>query len=235
MVEGTTEETVKVGDSEYVVDIGKIPYFASFLRFQRMSRQCSESAVPEHDDLPFFATINHAVKHGYRHFFRGMSDNLADYQVLCETLERLAVDVLGGAGLKDVFDEIRSYKAKWFDDDELGTNRRLRLCARDAAFKLLYMFILGEFEAEAEVRDSQSAFNAALFVVSHPATFRCRTRKMVRRAFEDRFSVSEKQRKVLDKWPVSEPEGNDEWREEEMTTESEESLCDSDDCWSIDS
>lgn len=39
-----------------------------------------------------------------------------------------------------------------------------------------------------------------MFVVSHPGSFKYRTRKMVREAYEDRFRVSEKQRSRLDKW-----------------------------------
>ncbi len=65
------------------------------------------------------------------------------------------------------------------------------------------MFVLGNFDLE--VADSNMAYNAALFVVSHCGIFKYRTRKMVREAFEERFRVSEKQQKGLDKWPINDP------------------------------
>jgi hypothetical protein len=59
------------------------------------------------------------------------------------------------------------------------------------------------------------AYNAAFFVVSHSRIFQYRTRKMVREAFENRFYVSDKQRKNMDKWPIGSQEGEDVTTEEE--------------------
>lgn len=64
-------------------------------------------------------------------------------------------------------------------------------------------------------------YNATLFVVSHRAIFKYKTRKMVREAFEERFRASEKQQAGLDKWPLS--RGSiDESQEDDATTEVEE-------------
>lgn len=70
--------------------------------------------------------------------------------------------------------------------------------ARDAAFRLVYQNLLGEFENED--KDSLKAYNAVMYVVSHPGTFRWRTRTVVRAAYEDRFVVSTKQSARLDQW-----------------------------------
>ncbi|KAF2176240.1 hypothetical protein K469DRAFT_760889 [Zopfia rhizophila CBS 207.26] len=67
----------------------------------------------------------------------------------------------------------------------------LKNVARDAAFRLLYLFVIGEFKSD--VRDSNMAYQAVSFVVSHRGIFKYRTRKMVREAFEERFELSEKQ------------------------------------------
>ncbi|KAF2192137.1 hypothetical protein K469DRAFT_553600, partial [Zopfia rhizophila CBS 207.26] len=170
----TSRVKIKIGANEYLVDIKKIPYFESFVRFQRCSSQ-STTSLPVHSDIPFFDIINHGVQEGYRHFFR-----------------------------------------------------RLRGVARDAAFRLLYLFVLGEFESD--VRDSSMAYNAVLFIVSHRGIFKHRTRKMVREAFEERFELSEKQRKGLDKWPINETQ-EEGWQEDDVTTEEEIPDFDSD--WSM--
>ena len=58
--------------------------------------------------------------------------------------------------------------------------------------------LLGEFQDEA--KDSAKIFNAVLFVVSHSATFKWRTRKVLRAAYEERFVISTKQKARLDQW-----------------------------------
>ncbi|KAJ5858279.1 hypothetical protein N7534_003556 [Penicillium rubens] len=46
----------------------------------------------------------------------------------------------------------------------------------------------------------QAVYNAVLFIVSHPGTFKQGTRIAVRSVFEERFVVSAKQRSQLDRW-----------------------------------
>ncbi|KAF6792325.1 geranylgeranyl pyrophosphate synthetase, partial [Colletotrichum musicola] len=74
-------------------------------------------------------------------------------------------------------------------------------------------------EFESDVRDSKTAFQATLFVISHPSIFRCKTRKMVRKAFEERFNVTAKQAKELKNWPVCERHAS--FLEDDATTEEE--------------
>lgn len=70
--------------------------------------------------------------------------------------------------------------------------------ARDTAFKLLYLILRGDFKDE--IRDSTKVFNAVLFLVSHSATFKWRTRSVVRAAYEERFVIPTKQTARLDEW-----------------------------------
>jgi hypothetical protein len=51
-----------------------------------------------------------------------------------------------------------------------------------------------------EISDSAKIFNAVLYLVSHSATFKWRTRKVVRAAYEERFVVSVKQTAKLEEW-----------------------------------
>lgn len=195
---------------EYLVDVQKIPYFASFTRFQALS---GREAI--HDEIPFFNIIHYGVENGYRHFFRRLPSELSKYHVFCETLEFLAVDVLGGRKLREVFGDIR--KNKW--DCYFRSEREMKALknvARDSAFRLVYLFLLGEFESD--VRDSNMAYQATEYVVSHRSRFNYKTRKMVREALEDRFDVTEKQSRKLNESPVCGPWG---WEPDDSTTEEE--------------
>ncbi|KAJ9160968.1 Isoprenoid biosynthetic process [Coniochaeta hoffmannii] len=124
----------------------------------------------------------------------------------------LPIDVLAGRKLRDIMRDMRSGKSDW-DPEERREIQGLKSLARDSAFRLLYLFLLDEFASE--VKDQNSAYNVAFFVVSHRRIFQYRTRKMVREAFEARFRVSDKQRKNLDKWPIGSQEGEDVTTEEE--------------------
>ena len=70
--------------------------------------------------------------------------------------------------------------------------------ARDTAFKLLDLILSGDFKDE--MRDGAKVLNAVLYLVSHAATFKWRTRNVVRAADEERFVISIKQTAGLDRW-----------------------------------
>ena len=93
-------------------------------------------------------------------------------------------------------DDLRSGKNDWNERDVKGP-------ARDSAFRLLYLFLLGD--SESDVRDSNMAYHATLFVVSHPGIFEYRTRKMVREAYEERFDVSVNQLHQLGRYAIYPP------------------------------
>ena len=50
------------------------------------------------------------------------------------------------------------------------------------------------------MQDSAEVFNAVLYLVSHAAKFKWRTRSVVRAAYTERFVISTKQAAVLEKW-----------------------------------
>ncbi|KAI2620384.1 hypothetical protein GGS26DRAFT_312864 [Hypomontagnella submonticulosa] len=217
---------IRVGETEHLIHTKKIPYFKSFLSFQQNSGQ-NTTSVPAHGDIPFFDVINYGVNNGFRQFFRRMPTQLSDYHVLCEQLEFLAVNVLEDRKLRDIMGDLRHGKSDW-DPQERREVPSRKWLARDSAFRLLYTFLLADFESD--TKDSSMAYQATLFVVSHRAIFKYRTRKMVREAFEERFVVTEKQLKGLCQWPINEPT-SERWQDGDVTTEVEETYYDSD--WSL--
>ncbi|KAH7232502.1 hypothetical protein B0J15DRAFT_572491 [Fusarium solani] len=167
-------------------------------------------------DVPYSEVISNGVDNGFRQFFRRMPTQLSQYHVLCDTLDSLAIDVIEGRTIRDVMDDMRRGKSDW-DPDERREIEGLKSIARDSAFRLLYMFL------QSDVGNSNMAYNATLFVVSHSRIFKYRTRKMVREAFTERFPISGKQRTGLDKWPVKDSSlaGS---QEDDVTTEAEEDV-----------
>ncbi|UKZ68799.1 uncharacterized protein TrAtP1_009818 [Trichoderma atroviride] len=175
--------------------------------------------LPTHDTMPFSDIVDHAVQDGLRQVFRRMSTSLSDYQSLCETLKSRGIDVLAGRNLRDIMKDLRKGKDDW-DPDERREIKGFKSLARDSAFRLFYIFILDLRESGAS--DQNMAYNATTFVISHRRIFKYKTRKMVRQAFEMRYSISYNQRKGLDKWPIDNPSRGNEEEEEDVTTEEED-------------
>ncbi|KAK7429718.1 hypothetical protein QQZ08_003744 [Neonectria magnoliae] len=168
-------------------------------------------------DMPFSNIIAEGVQNGFRHFFRLMSCQLADYRVLCKTLNTLGVDVVKQRRLQDVVKDLKTGDDD-YDPEERMVIKVSKRGARNAAFTLLYLFLVEELESPG--RDGPRAYNAVLYIVSHRRKFKYRTRKMVREAFESRFMVTHKQRVGLDKWPIATPQ-REGGQDTEGTTEEE--------------
>ncbi|KAJ4127544.1 hypothetical protein NW765_016023 [Fusarium oxysporum] len=178
-----------------------------------------ETTGAKYDDVPYSEVISYGVDKGFRQFFRRMPMQLSQYHLLCDTLDSLAIDVTDGRTIRDIMYDMRKGKDEW-DPEERREIRGLKNIARDSAFRLLYVLM------QSNVVDTNMAYNAALFVVSHRQIFRSRTRKMVREALEENCPVSAKQRAGLNKWPVEQSSSTR--SEEDATTEPEDIFFDSD-------
>jgi len=211
---------IKIGGVCYSVNPEKVPYFQSYLRFQHDSGQDTAELI--HGDIALFNVAYYGIENGFRQCFRKLAEDLDQYHILCDTLDFIGVDVLEGRSLSDIFEELKSGKGQYECEYKRSTwvkgNKRK---ARDAAFMLLYLILFGEFKSE--VKDSQKAYNAVLFVVSHRAIFKYRTRSIIRAAYEERFQPSRNQTASLNKWPVLEPGKEGRPSDDDATTESSSS------------
>ncbi|KAI1769442.1 hypothetical protein GGR53DRAFT_461598 [Hypoxylon sp. FL1150] len=209
-----------IPQKEKATAVSQDPVDTSKIKVLIGSTEYLATPIQMKEDVPFFNIIQHGLRDGFRQFFRRMPTQLSDYRTLCQTLNFLQIDVLVSRNLRDIMGDMRKGKSDWDYEDrmEIGGQKSL---ARDAAFRLLYGFLMNDFEARV------MAYNATSFVVCHPRIFRCRTRLIVRRAYEDRFPISYKQRKELDKWPIAEP--SKERPDDDATTEVETYYYNSDD------
>lgn len=80
-----------------------------------------------------------------------------------------------------------------------------------------------------------SIFNAVTFIVSHHRTFSWKTRNAARAVYENKLTLSVKQRANLDRWHKLNYREKADMHEDDVTTEEEENLYyydfDSDDSW----
>ena len=179
----------------YEIDVSKIPYLLSFVAFQANAQPQSTELI--HGPIPVFGIALKGIESGYRQCFRSLPADLSEYRILCDTYDFLRVDVLGGQSINEIFRDLKSGQSDYDYEERRETNSD-KSRARDTAFKLLYLILLGDFKDE--TRDSAKVFNAVLYLVSHAATFKGRTRSIVRAAYEKRFVTSTKQTAALDKW-----------------------------------
>ncbi|KAI4641844.1 uncharacterized protein J4E79_011615 [Alternaria viburni] len=213
-VDSTPKDTlITIGDVKYDVDLSQIPYLSSFADFQAKAQPDVTDLV--HGPIPLFDVALKGIQSGYRQCFRNLPPELQQYHVLCETYEFLGIDVLDKRRIDQIFSDLRLCRIDW--DPENEDTKGVKSKARDAAFRLLYLILLGEFEDDK--MNGDKAYNAVLFVLSHPATFKSRTRTVVRAAYEERFVVSRKQIKRLDQWLKGDAADDS----EEVTTTEEES------------
>ncbi len=205
---------IEISGKPYNISTTSIPYFASYTGFQRHSGQ----AADKHGDIPLFDAAYRGVESGFRHCFRMLGIDLTEYNTLCNTLDLLCIDTLGGRSMDAIIQDLKSGKG-WYETDYkrpvyVKGNKTL---ARDSSFRLLYLLLRAELDDETKTR--QKMYEAVLFIVSHRAIFKYHARKNIRAAFEERFHVSEKQRANLDKWPALQPGTRAAWSDLDMTTD----------------
>jgi len=212
--------TIRIGDVRYDIDVSKIPYLLSFVDFQANAQPQSTELV--HDPIPLFDIALKGIESGYRQCFRSLPADLSQYRILCDTYDLLRVDVLGGQSINEIFRDLKSGQSD-YDREERREIKGEKSKARDTAFKLLYLILLRDFKDE--MQDSAKVFNALLYLVSHAATFKWRTRSVVRAAYEERFVISTKQTAGLDKWKKKDTAKLAVEDAGDVTTEEEKSDC----------
>ena len=191
--------TIRIGDMDYSVHLSKIPYLASFVRLQKVTQPEATKFV--HEPINLFDIALKGVESGYRQCFRSLPTDLSQYRTLFETYRFLNVDVLSGLSIDGVIANLKVGKAD-YDPEERRPIPGNKSLARDTAFQLLYLILHAQLGDE--TKDSMKLYNAVMFVVSHPGTFKHRTKRVIRVAFEERFRPTTKQRARLDQWEKGE-------------------------------
>jgi len=187
----------------YHIDVSKIPYLESFVRLQKVTQP--ESTEFDHESINLFDVALKGIESGYRQCFRSLLTDLSQYRTLFQTYKFLNVDVLNRMSIDQIIANLKVGKAD-YDPDERRPIRGNKGLARDTAFQLLYLIFYAQFGDEK--KDITKLFNAVMFVISHPGTFKYRTKRVIRVAYEERFPLTYKQRAGLDQWEKGEADNN---------------------------
>ena len=191
--------TIRIGDVDYRVPLSKIPYLESFARLQKVTRPQATEFV--HEPIDLFDVALKGVESGYRQCFRSLPTDLSEYHTLFQTYKFLNVDILSDLSIDQVIANLKVGKAD-YDSDERRPIPGNKALARDTAFQLLYLIL--HAQPGDETKDTMKLFNAVMFVVSHPGTFKYRTKQVIRAGYEERFGLTIKQRARLDQWSKGE-------------------------------
>ncbi|KAL0639012.1 hypothetical protein Q9L58_001893 [Maublancomyces gigas] len=175
----TNRITVTVNSTEYTVDTIKMPYFAS-----------NPSTNPT---LPHFATALLCVEDGLHSAFDALKTDITAYPILCQTLQRLAVDVLGPRSLTQITTDCKTFR--FYDDESKIASTNL---ATDSVFRLLYMHHTGGLRPQ----DRGKVFEAVSYILSHRYFFGHLARGVLRETYRTSMGASGKQLVAIDKWPV---------------------------------
>jgi hypothetical protein len=178
----------------YDVEVFKTPYFESFIK----RKDVAQTSPFTHDPIPLFDVALKGIESGYRQCFRLLPGELPKHRILCETYKFLQVDVLNGMSLDTMIATLELGKSDYEIDKGKRPVQGNKEMARDAAFQLLYLLLLGQLENVD--KDVPKLYNAVVCVLLNPGTFKYKAKRMVRAAFESRFGVTTKQRSKLDEW-----------------------------------
>ncbi|KAL9097152.1 MAG: hypothetical protein Q9165_000579 [Trypethelium subeluteriae] len=212
---------ILIEDMSYSVNVSKIPYFASFIQLQRVTRPEATEFI--HEPIDLFDVALKGVDSGYRQCFRSLPIDLSHYRTLFKTYKFLNVDILSGLSLNEVIANLKVGQGD-YDPEERRRIPGDKGLARNTAFQFLYLIMYAQFDPQG--KESGKLFNAVVFVVSHPGTFKYRTKRIIRTAYEERFTITTKQRASLDQWEKKEL-AND---MTDATTEEEPDYCFDSDC-----
>jgi hypothetical protein len=178
---------------DYNVNVSKISYFASFIRLQKVTQPEITEFI--HKPINLFDVALKGVKMGYRQYFRSLPTDLSQYRTLFETYKFLNVDILSGMSINKVIANLKVGKTD-YDPEKRRPIPGNKSLARDTAFQLLYLILHTQFGDES--KNSMKLFNIVMFVISHLGTFKYRTKRVTRVAYEERFRLTIKQKTRLD-------------------------------------
>ena len=194
--EDDSKATIRIGDTDYPVDISKkIPYLASFIRLRKAAQPEAKEFI--HEPISLFDVALKGVESGYRQCFRSLPPVLSQHRTLLETYEFLNVDILSGLSIDEVIVNLKVGKTD-YDSCEGSPIRGNKDLARDSAFQLLYLIL--HARSGDKTKASMKLFAAVMYVVSHPGTFKYRTKRVIRAAYEEQCGPTAKQRARLDEW-----------------------------------
>lgn len=171
----------------------------SYTRRQEASQPRSIEII--HGPIDLFDVAVKGIESGYRQCFRCLSTDLFQYRTLFQTYRFLEVDILSNLSIDQVIANLKVGKSD-YDPEERRTIPGNKSLARDTALQLLFLILDPQYRYDMRVK--MKLYNAVMFVVSHPRTFKYCTKRVIRVAYEEEFGLTFKQKQKLDQWEKGE-------------------------------
>lgn len=211
---GSNNTLVIIGGVEFRIDVSDIPYLAA---------RRGSSGTLSHEDIDYFDIAIKGLRLGFRKCFQLIPADIEEHLKLMRTYKLLEIDVLGKATISDLVKQFKHQSGY----GEAVTSKAI---TRDTAYKLLLLMSNMQHTTTDDKASLNSLFHAVLFVISHPRTFKCNTRLVIKAAHDQWFEVSSKQKDQLNKWNHLADPGR--FYDVEQTTDEASSFGDYDSDWS---
>ncbi|KAF8242178.1 hypothetical protein K440DRAFT_639420 [Wilcoxina mikolae CBS 423.85] len=156
------EMTVTVNSKEYTVNTITFSYFSSNTSSNHQIEQ--------------FDVALRCVYESFHIAFEVYKSEFANYATLCQTLQRLGVNVLGDRPLSDILSRIKFFQLNGEEELKMCTN-----LAEDWIFKLLYMHHSGQMAGRGR---TNVVFNTITYILSHSYWYNPYTRNVVREIYK---------------------------------------------------
>ncbi|KAI9645681.1 hypothetical protein NHQ30_006423 [Ciborinia camelliae] len=154
---------IKIGGHHYDIELSKISSLPSVADFQAKANR--ESAADEHKSIDLFETALKGIESGYHQCFVHLPAELEYFYPLCGIYELLKPDGLTGQSLKQIFDDLRGKSRTGKKSKETETK------ACDAAFRFVYLMLMGSLDIKYDARDEQKSLNILNHVMMNQNIF----------------------------------------------------------------
>ncbi|KAF7926902.1 uncharacterized protein EAE98_006286 [Botrytis deweyae] len=187
--------TISFGSHRFVVELSKVPWLGAYINLvprdnASYTQPGYESEYEPDQSVPYLFIAAQGVINGYYFCFNMLPPELSYYYKLCQALDVISAKNLSSSpeSLLGLWNSILLYTdPKTSQDDRMLHRAR----AGTAAFKFVYLMILGDFP-DSNVRDSKQIL-ALLFVQTvlyNQDDFMWEIRKVVRAAYQVRFETT---------------------------------------------
>ncbi|TGO09561.1 hypothetical protein BTUL_0161g00140 [Botrytis tulipae] len=195
---------ISFGCHHYVVELSKVPWLGAYIDLvprdnASYTQPGYESEYEPGQSIPYLFIAAQGIINGYYFCFNMLPPELSHYYRLCQALDAISAENLSS--------NLESLQGLWtsiafYGDPKTSQDVRIlhRARAGTAAFKFVYLMILGDFPPDSEVPEEKQelALRFVKTVLSNQDDFIWEIRKVVRAAYQVRFETTWDEFKMFD-------------------------------------
>ncbi|TGO36778.1 hypothetical protein BHYA_0115g00290 [Botrytis hyacinthi] len=195
---------ISFGCHHYVVELSKVPWLGAYIDLvprdnASYTQPGYESEYEPGRSVPYLFIAAQGIINGYYFCFNMLPPELSHYYRLCQ-----ALDVISAENLSSNLESLQGLwtSIAFYGDPKTSQDVRIlhRARAGTAAFKFVYLMILGDFPPDSEVPEGKQklALRFVKTVLSNQDDFIWEIRKVVRAAYQVRFETTWDEFQIFD-------------------------------------